>query len=81
MAKMSTPDGTVFVAERGGDGRILRIDPDRGTHLVFRRPGAEFYGLAVARDHFVYALDLAARELLRFPLDAGLNGASLATRR
>lgn len=80
VALTATPDGTVFVAERGGDGRILRIDPDRGTRLVFRRPGAEFYGLAVARDHFVYALDLAARELLRFPLDAGLNGASLATR-
>lgn len=63
-----TADGTLFAAERGGAGRIIRIDAN-GTHsYVFRRPGAEFYGLAVARDHFIYALDLDARELLRFPL-------------
>ncbi|MGH7444391.1 MAG: M6 family metalloprotease domain-containing protein [Longimicrobiales bacterium] len=63
-----TADGTLFVAERGGAGRIMRIDGNGMHSLVFRRPGAEFYGLAVARDHFIYALDLNARELLRFPL-------------
>ena len=78
VALTATPDGTVFVAERGGSGRILRIDQRGQQHLVFRRPGAEFYGLALARDHFVYALDLAARELLRFPLDAGINTPALA---
>src|SRR5690606_26834601 len=78
VALAVTPDGTVFVAERGGSGRILRIDQRGQHHLVFRRPGAEFYGLALARDHFVYALDLASRELLRFPLDAGGNTPALA---
>ena len=78
VALAVTPDGTVFVAERGGSGRILRIDQRGQHHLVFRRPGAEFYGLALARDHFVYALDLASRELLRFPLDAGVNTPALA---
>lgn len=78
VALTATPDGTVFVAERGGSGRILRIDQRGQSRLVFRRPGAEFYGLALARDHFVYALDLAARELLRFPLDADTSTPALA---
>lgn len=78
VALAATADGTLFVAERGGDGRILRIEPNGMQHLVFRRPGAEFYGLAVARDHFIYALDLAARELLRFPLDGASAATSLA---
>ncbi len=78
VALAVTADGTLFVAERGNEGRIVRIDPNGTQRLVFRRPGAEFYGLAVARDHFIYALDLGARELLRFPLDAISAGTSLA---
>ena len=69
VALTATPDGTVFAAERGDQGRIVELRPNGTRQLVFRRPGAEFYGLALARDHFIYALDLAARELLRFPLD------------
>lgn len=68
VAIAATPDGTLFAAERGGDGRIVRIEPGGARHTVYRRDGAEFYGLAVAHDHFIYALDLNARELLRFPI-------------
>ena len=68
VAIAATPDGTVFAAERGGAGRIIRIEPGGTRRTVFRRDGAEFYGIAVANDDFVYALDLNARELLRFPI-------------
>jgi hypothetical protein len=61
------PDGSVFVAERGGSGRILRITPDGGSSEVARIAGAEFYGLA-ADHHFLYALDLNHRQITRFPL-------------
>jgi len=67
VAITAAPDGSIFTAERGGAGRILRIAPN-GTRLeVARVPGAEFYGLT-ADDRFLYALDLANRHILRFPL-------------
>jgi hypothetical protein len=57
----------VLAAERGDDGRILRLRQD-GTHeLVFRSRGAHYYGIATDRV-FLYALDLSARQLLRIPL-------------
>jgi M6 family metalloprotease-like protein len=65
----ATPDGTIFAAERGGQGRILRVTPAGNTTEVARIDGAEFYGLAA--DHrFLYALDLANRQVLRFTLGA-----------
>lgn len=65
----ATPDGTIFAAERGGQGRILRLTPQGTTTEVARVAGAEFYGLAA--DHrFLYALDLAHRQVLRFTLGA-----------
>jgi sugar lactone lactonase YvrE len=63
----ATPNGTIFAAERGGQGRILRLTPQGTTTEVARVAGAEFYGLAA--DHrFLYALDLAHRQVLRFTL-------------
>lgn len=63
----AAPDGSIFTAERGGAGRILRIAPDGTRAEVARIAGAEFYGLA-ADNRFLYALDLAHRNILRFPL-------------
>jgi streptogramin lyase len=63
----AAPNGAIFAAERGGAGRILMLTPDGASAEVARVNGAEFYGLA-ADDHFLYALDLNHRELLRFPL-------------
>lgn len=67
VALTVTPDGEVFVGERGGLGRILRLRPDGTTEEVSRVEGAEFYGLAV-EDRFLYALDLRHRQLLRVAL-------------
>jgi M6 family metalloprotease-like protein len=67
VAVATTPTGAVLAAERGGQGRILRIDPDGTREIIYRRPGARFYGLAVD-DGFLFALDLTSRDLLRIPL-------------
>lgn len=67
VALAVTPAGDCFAAERGGAGRILRIAADGQRQEIFRRDGAQFYGIAVD-NLFVYALDLGHRELLRIPL-------------
>lgn len=72
VAIAAAPDRSIYAAERGDAGRILRITPDGTRHEVARIPGAEFYGLAV-EDRFLYALDLNGRVILRFPLE-GLGG-------
>jgi M6 family metalloprotease-like protein len=69
VAVATTPDGAVLAAERGGQGRILRVDPDGGREVVYWNPGARFYGLAVD-DGFLFALDLTLGQLLRVPLPA-----------
>ncbi len=69
VAIAATPDGSVFAAERGGLGRVERIDPTGRRHTVFQRDGAHFYGVAVD-GAFLYALDLSTRQLLRIPLPA-----------
>lgn len=72
VAVAATPDGSVFAAERGGQGRIERIDAAGHREVVFQRSGAQFYGVTVD-GAFLYALDLATRELLRIPLpEAGI---------
>ncbi len=68
VAVAATPAGDLFAAERGGGGRILRVDADGRRRVVLAVPGARFYGLAVAGGD-LYALDLGHRELLRIPLD------------
>jgi M6 family metalloprotease-like protein len=67
VAVAAAPDGAVFAAERGGQGRIERIDAAGRRQVVFQRDGAQFYGVAVD-GVFLYALDLAERQLLRIPL-------------
>ncbi|MBR9991067.1 MAG: hypothetical protein KFH98_15000, partial [Gemmatimonadetes bacterium] len=69
VAIATTPDGAVLAAERGGQGRIIRIDADGRSEVVYWSPGARFYGLAVD-DGFLFALDLTYRQLLRIPLPA-----------
>jgi hypothetical protein len=69
VAVAATPDGGVLAAERGGQGRILRVDPDGAREVVYWSPGARFYGLAVD-DGFLFALDLTHGQLLRVPLPA-----------
>jgi M6 family metalloprotease-like protein len=67
VAIATTPSGSVLAAERGGQGRILRVDADGTRAIIYRRPGARFYGLAV-EDSFLFALDLTSRDLLRIPM-------------
>jgi hypothetical protein len=67
VAVATTPAGDVIAAERGGQGRILRLRADGSRDIVYRSPGANYYGLAVD-DGFLYALDLTQRHLLRIPL-------------
>jgi sugar lactone lactonase YvrE len=61
-------DGDLYVAERGDNGRILRLNPDGSRQVMLQSKGAQFYGLAVD-DHFLYAIDMRNRQLLRIPLD------------
>jgi M6 family metalloprotease-like protein len=67
VAVATTPAGNVLAAERGGQGRILQLNRDGSREIVYRSPGARFYGLAVD-DGFLYALDMTQRQLLRVPL-------------
>jgi M6 family metalloprotease-like protein len=73
VAVATTPAGDVIAAERGGHGRILHVRTDGSREIVYRSPGARYYGLAVD-DGFLFALDLTQRHLLRIPLpeQAGL---------
>jgi M6 family metalloprotease-like protein len=66
VAIAATPCGELYAAERGGEGRIVRIDRLGGQHVVATVQNAEFYGLAVD-DRFIYAADLGNRQLLRIP--------------
>jgi len=75
VALTTTAAGDVLVAERGGQGRIMRLTMDGRRDVVYRTPGARFYGLA-ADDVFLYALDLTGRQLLRIPLP---HAAAVAT--
>ncbi len=64
----ASPEGSVYAAERGGSGRILRFDHNGNKRTVFQSPLARFYGLAVDAE-FLYALDLYDRRLLRISID------------
>jgi len=67
VAVAATPEGVAYAAERGGNGRIVRIGKDGRHQVIARVRGAEFYGLAV-EGGFLYALDLRHRQLLRIPI-------------
>jgi M6 family metalloprotease-like protein len=69
VAVATAPGGGIIAAERGGQGRVLHVRTDGTREMVYHRPGALFYGLAVD-EGFLYALDLAQRHLLRIPLPA-----------
>ncbi len=60
--------GDLYVAERGDNGRILRLNPDGTRQVMLQSKGAQFYGLAVD-EHFLYAIDMRNRQLLRIPVD------------
>ncbi|MGQ0813452.1 MAG: M6 family metalloprotease domain-containing protein [Gemmatimonadota bacterium] len=68
VAIAATPAGDLYVTERGDHGRIIHIRSDGGREVVLQRKGAQFYGVAVD-EHFLYAIDLRNRELLRIPRD------------
>ncbi|HEX7090975.1 MAG TPA: hypothetical protein VF192_12615, partial [Longimicrobiales bacterium] len=74
VAVAATPEGVAYAAERGGEGRIVRIRENGDPELVARVKGAQFYGLAVDGG-FLYALDLRHRQLLRIPLPQRHRGA------
>jgi len=66
VALATTPSGDIIAAERGGQSRIIRLRPDGSRDIVYRSPGAQFYGVAV-EGGFLFALDLTSshRHLLR----------------
>jgi M6 family metalloprotease-like protein len=68
VAIAATPLGDLYVSERGDHGRVIRIAADGTKEIVLQRKGAQFYGVAVD-EHFLYAVDLRNRELLRIPRD------------
>ena len=61
-------NGDLYVAERGDNGRILRLNPDGTRQVMLQSKGSQFYGLAVD-EHFLYAIDMRHRQLLRIPVD------------
>ena len=67
-----TADGTVYAGERGGDGRIFRFDPSGKRQTIYQSKRSSFYGLSVD-SHFLFALDLYNRKLLRIPLEQPAN--------
>ena len=80
VAITTTSAGDVLVAERGGQGRVLRINRDGARELVYKSPGARFYGLAL-ENNFLYALDLKSRQLLRIPLPGSAATSAVTTDR
>ncbi|HLU26342.1 MAG TPA: M6 family metalloprotease domain-containing protein [Longimicrobiales bacterium] len=64
VAVTATPGGDVYAAERGGQGRILRLTPAGTREVITSVSGAQFFGLAVD-EGFLYAVDLRNRNLLR----------------
>jgi sugar lactone lactonase YvrE len=69
--------GDLYVAERGDGGRILRLNTDGSRQIMMQSKGAQFYGLAVD-EHFLYAIDLRNRQLLRIPLDTAPSAPMMA---
>jgi hypothetical protein len=69
VAIVASADGWVYAAERGNEGRIVRFTPAGRRELLYRESGAEFYGLALDAG-FLYALDIAERQMLRLPVAA-----------
>ena len=61
--------GALYVAERGDQGRIVRISATGERQVMLQSRGAQFYGLAVD-EQFLYAIDTRHRQLLRIPMDA-----------
>ena len=61
--------GDLYVAERGDQGRIVKIARDGSRQMMLQSKGSQFYGLAVD-DQFLYAIDMRNRQLLRIPMDA-----------
>ncbi|MGQ0560750.1 MAG: immune inhibitor A domain-containing protein, partial [Gemmatimonadota bacterium] len=68
VAIAATSLGDLYVSERGDEGRIIRVRADGVRETVLQRKGAQFYGVAVD-EHFLYAIDLRNREMLRIPRD------------
>ena len=68
VAVAASPEGSVYAAERGEGGRILRFDRHGNKRTVFQSALARFYGLSVDAE-FLYALDLHDRRLLRLSID------------
>ena len=60
VAVTATPGGDVYAAERGGQGRILRLTPAGTREVITSVSGAQFFGLAVD-EGFLYAVDLRNR--------------------
>ena len=69
VALALSQSGDLYVAERGDQGRIIRINADGSRQLMLQSANAHFYGLAVD-DHFLYAIDMRNRQLLRIPMEA-----------
>jgi M6 family metalloprotease-like protein len=67
VAVAVTPEGEVYAAERGGQGRIVQLRVGGTAREITRIAGGQFYGLAV-EGRFLYALDLGNRQLIRLPL-------------
>jgi M6 family metalloprotease-like protein len=77
VAIAATPLGDLYVSERGNEGRIISITVDGAREIVLQRKGSQFYGVAVD-EHFLYAIDLRNREMLRIPRDGVAVPAPLA---
>lgn len=71
-----TAEGVIYAGERGGDGRIFRFDRSGKRQTIYQSRRSSFYGLSVD-SHFLFALDLYNRKLLRIPLEQ--NGNFVAT--
>ncbi len=67
VAVAAAPCGDMYAAERGGQGRIIRFGKAGRQEWSIAIPGAHFYGLTVD-GAFLYALDMAHRQILRIPL-------------
>jgi M6 family metalloprotease-like protein len=66
VALALSANGDLYVAERGDQGRIIRIAADGSRQLMMQSKGSLFYGLALD-DQFLYAIDMRHRQLLRIP--------------
>jgi hypothetical protein len=71
--------GDLYVAERGDQGRIIRIASDGSRQTLLQSKESQFYGLALD-EHFLYAIDMRHRQLLRIPTDAAAHAPLVASR-